>query len=285
LASFSGRSNRNNPNIFTETNSSFCFRKKIVIHVPSSVKHIHHHHTNKVFVKPKQHHEPSLVGDSWSFLEGLENTDGWSAEHVAGHGFSGSGHEDWHKSMGRHGRGHGHWHEGKVTEDFLLGVRNIGDERPHVSSAGKSPSGWKPGRDGSFGIKGSGVWQAVEGHAGDLDGFVHGKFWNDGTGSRGSNRERRHQFSGHEGGFISGTARHTGRYAVKENSEEEKVRGTGIFPITDKYSRLRAGDWVQSEKIIGGHKGKHSPTISSEANDHNSSSYSSFVLHSVKDGR
>jgi hypothetical protein len=271
---------RNNFNIVTETYSSCFFRKKIVIHVPTSVKHIHHHHTNKVLVKPKQHHEPSLVGDSWSLLEGLENTDGWSAEHVAGHGFSGSDHEDWYKSKGRHGRGHGHWHEGKVTED----IRNIGDERPHIGSAGRSPSGWKQGADGSFGSKGSGVWQTVKGHAGDLDGFVHGNFWNDGTGSRGSNRERRHQFSGHEGTFISGKTRHMGRYAVKDHFEEEKVRDTGVLPSTDKYGEPNAGDWDELEKTIDGHRGKHSPTSSSEGKDH-SSSYSSFVLHSVRDAR
>jgi hypothetical protein len=214
-------------------------------------------------------------------LEGLENKGGWSVEHVAAHGFSGSDHEDWYKSKGRHGRGHGQWHEGKVTDDFLVGIRNMGDERPHVGSAGKNPSGWKQGNDGSFGSKGPGAWEGVKGHAGDLDGFVHGNFWNDGTGSRGSNRERRHQFSGHGGNFNSDTTRHRGRYAVKEHSEEEQVRGTGVFLSTGKYGGLRAGDWDES----GGHRGKRSPIISSEAKDHNRSSYSSTVLHSVWDGR
>jgi hypothetical protein len=272
---------RNNRNIVTETNPSFCFRKKIVIRVPTSVKHIHHHHTNKVLVKPKQHHEPSFVGDSWSLLEGLENTDGWSIEHVAGHGFSGSDHDDWYKSKGRHGGGHGQWHEGKATEDFLLGIRNVRDERPNVGSAGKSPSGWKQGREGSFRSKGAGVWQAVQGHVSDLD----GKFWNAGAGSRGSNRERRHQFSGHEGTFISGITRHTGPYAVEEHSEEEKLRGTGVFPSTDKYGGPKAGEWDELAQTVGGHRGKHSPTSSSETKDHNGSSYSNFVLYSVRDGR
>ncbi|PNF26629.1 hypothetical protein B7P43_G09368 [Cryptotermes secundus] len=274
--------NRSYPNIITETYSPFCFRKKIVIHVPTSVKHIYHHHTKEVLVKPKQHHEHSLEGDGWSLLE---NTDGWSVEHVTGHGLSGSDHEDWYKSKGRHGRGHGHWHEGKGSEDFLLGIRNIGEEKPQVGSAGKSPSGWKQGRDGSFGSKGSGVWQTVKGHAGNLNGFVHGKFWEDGTDSRGSNRERRHQLSGHEGSFISGTTRQRGRYAVKEHSEEDKIRGTGVSLSTDKYGGPNAADWDELGKTIGGHRGKHSPTSSSEAKDHIRSSYSNFVLHSVRDGR
>jgi hypothetical protein len=232
-------------------------------------------------VKPKHHQEHSLVGESWSLPKGLENTDGWSEEHVIGHAFGGSDHEDWYRSKGRHGRGHGHWQEGKVIDDFLLGVRSIGDEKPHVGSTGRNPVGWKQGRDS----KGSGVWQAVKGQAGDLDGFVHGKFWNDGTGSRGSSRERRHQFNGQEGRFITEATRPGGRYAVKEHSEEDKVIGTGVFPGSEKYGGSSVGNWDELKKTIGGNSRKPSSTGSSEAKVHYGSSYSSVVLHSVKDGR
>jgi hypothetical protein len=254
-----------------------------VIHVPSTVKHIHHHHTNKLLVTPRHQHESVVVGDGWSVPKVLENTNGWSEEHVTGHGFSGSDHEDWYKSKGSHVRGHGHWRQGKATDDFLSGIRSIGDERPHVGSTGRSPFGWKQGRDGSFGSIESGVWQAVKGHAGVTDGPVHGKLWNGGAGAKGNNRERRHQSNGPEGTFIAGKTRLRGRYAVQEHPEEQKATGSGTFPSTD--GRRSPGDWDGLNKAIGRHSTKHSSTSSYEAKDHNGNSYSSFVLHSADDGR
>lgn len=249
-----------------------------MIHVPSTVKHIHHHHTNKLLVKPNHQHEFSAVGDGWSLPKVHENTNGWSEEHVTGHGFSGSDHEDWYKSKGSQVRGHGQWRQGKATEDLLLGIGDV-----HFGSTGRSPFGWKQGRDGNFGSTESGVWQAVKGHAGVTDRFVHGKLRNDGAGGRGSNRERRHQSSGHEGTFIDGTTRLRGRYAVQEHPEEQNVSGSGVFSSTD--GRLSAGDWDDLSKIIGRHSRKHSSTSSYEVKDHNGGSYSSFVLHNASDGR
>lgn len=260
-----------------------------MIHVPSSIKHIHHHHTSKVFLKPENHHEHSLGGGGWLLSKGLENLGGWTEEHVIGHNLEGSHQEDWHKNTGWQGEGHSRWLDGKVTENVALGGGNAGGlikhERPHVGLAGRNLGGLKKQRDIIFSEKGSGVRQSLKGQGGDLGALVHGKFLGDGAGLRGSNRGKWQQLNDHEeGSVITGTIVSEGQYEVKEQLDSDKGFNAGVFANTGKYGGIISGDW---DKPVISHGGGHPSTSSSEVKGHKGASYSTFVLHDtpIKDKR
>jgi hypothetical protein len=262
----------------------FCFavcRKKVVIHVPSSIKHIHHHHTNKVILKPELPHEHNLGGDSWIVSKGLDNLGGWTEEHVIGHNLGGSHQNDWYKNTGWQGAGHGPWRDGKVAEDVVLGSGNAGGfikhETPHIGLAGRNPGGLKKERHIIFSGKAPGGQQTLKGQGGDLDWVVHGKFLSDGSGLRGSNHVRWQNLHGHEAGsVITGTIGSEGQYEVKEPSEGEKGLSGGAFVNSGKYGGAISGHW---DKPVIGHSGGHPSVSSSEVKGQTGTSYSTFVLH------
>jgi len=261
-------------NTVIETFFVVVYRKKIVIHVPSSIKHIHHHHTNKVILQPEQNHESG----SWFVSKGLENLGGWTEEHVIGHDLGGSNQEDLYKNTGWQGAGHGHWLDGKVTEGLVLGSGNAGgvikQETTHIGLTGINLGGAKKQRDTIFSGKGSVGRQALNGHEGDLGGVVHGKYIGDVAGVRGSKHGKWQNLNFHEGGVITGTIASAGQYEVKEPFEGEKGLNGGAFLNNGKY--VIGGEW---DKPVIGHSGGHPSVSSSEVKGHTGTSYSTFVLH------
>jgi len=242
--------------------------------VPSSIKHIHHHHRNKVILQPEQH-----LGDgSWLVSEGLENLGGWTEEHVLGHNFGGSHHEGLYKNTGWQGAGQGSWHDEKLTEGIVLGSGNAGglikQETTHTGLTGRNPGGMNKQRDIIFSGKGSVGRQVLTGQEGDLGGVIQGKFFGDGSSVPGSKYGKWQNLHVHEGGVITGTIGSEGQYEVKEQSEGEKGLKGGAFLNTGKY--VIGGEW---DKPVIGHSGGHPSVSSSEVKGHTGTSYSTFVLH------
>lgn len=246
----------------------------MVIHVPSSIKHIHHHHRSKVILKP----EHNLGDDSWLVSKGIENLGGWTEEHVLGLDLGGSQHEDLYKNTGWQGAGQGRWLDGKVTEGVVLGGGKAGglieQETTHTGLTGRNLGGIKKQRDIIFSGKGSVGLQALKGHEGDLGGVVQGKYVSDGAGVRGSKHEKWQNLHVHEGDVITGTIGSGGQYEVKEQFEGDKGPNGGAFLNTGKY--VIGGEW---DKPVIGHSGGHPSVSSSEVKGHTGTSYSTFVLH------
>jgi hypothetical protein len=243
---------------------SICCRKKVVIHVPTSVKHIHHHHTSKVIVSPKHHHGYGLGGDSSPKSKGLNNMNGWSEEHVVGLDFGTSDHEVQYRSKGQEERGHSQWHGGKSSRSVESGMK-------YGASRVGSTGGWKVQGDSSFDDKRYGGWHVVKDHDGDLEGLVHGKFHSHGLGSEGRIQEMWRKFSGLEGGIITGTTGSEGRYEVKEHLDEGEGHDARIVRQGESDGGLTTGNWNGMESRRG---------YSGEPFEGNS--YSSFVIHNPK---
>lgn len=242
--------------------------------MPSSIKHIHHHHTSKVILQP----EKNLGGGGWLASKGLENLGGWTEEHVIGHSLVGSNQEDMYKNTGWQGVGQGHWLDGKVNEGFVLGSGNAGglikQETTHTGLTGKNFGGVKYQRDTIFSGKGPVGHQTLNGHEGDLGGVVQGKYVGDGAGVRGSQHGKWQNLHVHDGGVITGNIASAGQYEVKEPFEGEKGLNGGAFLNTGKY--VIGGEW---DKPVIGQSGGHPSVSSSEVKGHTGTSYSTFVLH------
>jgi len=246
----------------------------VVIHVPSSIKHIHHHHRSKMVLQP----EKNLGGDGWLVSKGLENLGGWTEEHVLGHNFGGSQQEDLYKNTGWQGAGQGPWFDGKFTEGIVSGSVNAGglikQETTHIGLTGRNLGGMKKQRDIIFSGKGSVGRQALKSQEGDVGGVAQGKYFGDGGGVRGSKHGQWQNLHVQEGGVITGTIGSQGQYEVKEQFEGEKGLNGGAFLNTGKY--VIGGEW---DKPVIGHSGGHPSVSSSEVKGHTGTSYSTFVLH------
>lgn len=248
--------------------------------MPSSIKHIHHHHRSKLILKPEIPHEQNLGGGGWFASKGLDNLGGWTEEHVTGHNLGGSHQTGLFKNTGWQAAGHGRWPDGKVTEDIVLGSGKVGGlikhETPHIGLTGKNLGGLKKERDIIFSGKGSVGQQALKGHFGDLGGVVQGKFVVGGTDTTRSKRGKWQNQHVHEGGVITGTIGSEGQYEVQEQSDGEKGLNGGAFLNTGNYGGAIGGEW---DKPVIGHSGGHSSVSTSEVKGHTGTSYSTFVLH------
>jgi len=258
--------------------------------VPSSIKHIHHHHRSKVILQPEK-----IFGDGgWVVSKGLENLGGGTEEHVLGHNLAGSHQEDLNKNTGWQGAGQGRWHDGKFSEAIVFGSGNAGglikQEGPHIGLTGRNLGGVKKQRDIIFSGKGSVGRHPLKGQEGDLGGVVQGKFVGDGAGVGGSKHGKWQNLNVYEGGVITSTIGSDGHYEVQEQLESEKGLNGGAFLNTGEY--VIGGEWDNpvighsgghTSVSSGGHPlvsgGGHSSVSSSEVKGHTGTSYSTFVLH------
>ena len=178
-----------------------------MIHVPTSVNHVHHHHTSKILVKSKGQHEGNEDG-----LELHENPiEGWMEEHVeitdgpglGGHGFGGGGHGFGGEGRGFGGGVHGfggHSH-GFVGGDqgFSGGNHGLGGDSHGFVGGGQGFSGGSHGLGGDSHEFGGGSHGFVGGGHG-FSGGSH-KF---GGGSHKFGGDS-HKFGGDSHGFGGGS--------------------------------------------------------------------------------
>ncbi|XP_069695436.1 uncharacterized protein [Periplaneta americana] len=193
--------------------------KKVVIHVPSAVKHIHHHHTNKVVMKPKRHQ-----GYSGGWRMGKGSHHGKHTNHWAGedHDLGGGDHE-WHESKAVRNT----WYEG----DDVPGSRSLG--------GGKKQENWHQGYpaknyggEAGYGGKGAENWHGGSAAAGRTRGYGGGRGHYQHGGGRGS------------------------RYEVKEEYEEQyDAPEWDSYDVEEPVDSYRNKPSPVSSYEVKGHKG------------------------------